>query len=82
MLIRLILIHFKWPWERKPCQLIRFTFYSHAQWHDKTGKFIAFTGLLIVVVVVVVVVVVFISTVIHKLVSTAINVYNTDIMES
>ena len=49
------------------------------QWgyHDKTGKFIAFTGLLIVVVVVV-----FISTVIHKLVSTAINVYNTDIMES
>ena len=81
MLIRLILIHFKWPWERKPCQLIRFTFYSHAQWgyHDKTGKFIAFTGLLIVVVVVVVV---FISTVIHKLVSTAITVYNTDIMES
>ena len=59
-------------------QLIRFTFYSHAQWHDKTGKFIAFTGLLIVVVVVVV----FISTVIHKLVSSAINVYNTDIMES
>ena len=77
LLIRLILIHFKWPWERKPCQLIRFTFYSHAQWHDKTGKFIAFTGLLIVVVVVV-----FISILIHKLVSTAINVYNTDIMES
>ena len=34
------------------------------------------------VVVVVVVVVVFISTVQHQLVSTAINVYNTDIMES
>ena len=33
-------------------------------------------------VVVVVVVVVFISTVQHQLVSTAINVYNTDIMES
>ena len=75
--------------ESKPSQLISFTFYSHAQWggggggyHDKTGKFMVFTGLLIVVVVVVVVVVVFISTVIHKLVSTAINVYNTDIMES
>ena len=36
----------------------------------------------LVVVVVVVVVVVFISTVQHQLVSTAINVYNTDIMES
>ena len=49
-------------------------------YHDKTGKLIMFTGLLIVVVGLVVVV--FISTVQHQLVSTAINVYNTDIMES
>ena len=30
--IRLILIRFELSWERKACWLIRFTFYSHAQW--------------------------------------------------
>ena len=48
----------------------------------KTTKIRLFNTNVKSVVVVVVVVVVFISTVQHQLVSTAINVYNTDIMES
>ena len=30
--MRIISIRFQWPWERKLCQLVRLTFYSHAQW--------------------------------------------------
>ena len=32
LVIRLISIRFVLSWERKACRLIRFTFYSHAQW--------------------------------------------------
>ena len=32
LVIRLISIRFVLSWERKACWLIRFTFYSHAQW--------------------------------------------------